>query len=332
MIGRALLVAALVAAAPSVARAFPVGEQFDADPVDGDGAGGIAFTGAPRFAGHTCAVCHTDTPGVIGVKLEADQTDLFDQGYTPGMTYHLRVVMAGEWAAKAFAAAGDACGDVTATPYVPCDDNGFAFETDDGNGPVGSYKPTDSRGTCTGAPMAGADVRVLGDGTAITHENLHHGRTAWDFCWTAPKAGTGPVTVWIAAVDGNAGDGTANFPNNTTGDDVFAGSVPLIEKGGMQPIPEGGGCSAGGAASLGAALLVLAAIALRRRARGLVLAAIVALTGCAHVHPQQREILAKRKMTFGPDPAEDELDLHMQEAREGSSGGYGSAGGGCGCN
>ena len=45
-----------------------------------------------------------------------------------------------------------------------------------------------------------------------------------------------------------------------------------------------------------------------------------------------RETLAKRNMKFAPDPAEDELDLHMQEAREGSSGGYGSSGGGCGCN
>jgi len=50
------------------------------------------------------------------------------------------------------------------------------------------------------------------------------------------------------------------------------------------------------------------------------------------VRPRQRETLAHRNMTFGPDPAEDELDLHMQESREGSSGGYGSSGGGCGCN
>jgi hypothetical protein len=35
---------------------------------------------------------------------------------------------------------------------------------------------------------------------------------------------------------------------------------------------------------------------------------------------------------FAPDSAEDELDLHMQQSREGSAGGYGSAGGGCGCN
>ena len=57
-----------------------------------------------------------------------------------------------------------------------------------------------------------------------------------------------------------------------------------------------------------------------------------ALTGCVPVKPYQREILALPIMTFQPDPHEDLLDLHMHEAREGSVGGYGSAGGGCGCN
>jgi hypothetical protein len=54
--------------------------------------------------------------------------------------------------------------------------------------------------------------------------------------------------------------------------------------------------------------------------------------GCVHVRPRERETLAKRAMKFSPDPAEDQLDLHMQEAREGSEGGYGTSGGGCGCN
>lgn len=60
---------------------------------------------------------------------------------------------------------------------------------------------------------------------------------------------------------------------------------------------------------------------------GLVLGA-----GCVRVRPYEREFLSKRTMTFQPDPHEDVLDLHMIEAREGAVGGYGSAGGGCGCN
>jgi hypothetical protein len=54
--------------------------------------------------------------------------------------------------------------------------------------------------------------------------------------------------------------------------------------------------------------------------------------GCVRVKPYERELLAKPTMTFQPDPYEDVLDLHMLEAREGAVGGYGSAGGGCGCN
>jgi hypothetical protein len=57
-----------------------------------------------------------------------------------------------------------------------------------------------------------------------------------------------------------------------------------------------------------------------------------AATGCAPVKPYQRELLSKKTMVFQPDPYEDVLDLHMLEAREGAVGGYGSAGGGCGCN
>ena len=66
----------------------------------------------------------------------------------------------------------------------------------------------------------------------------------------------------------------------------------------------------------------------------LALLVLVALApaGCARVKPYERELLAKPIMTFQPDPYEDVLDLHMLEAREGAAGGYGSAGGGCGCN
>jgi hypothetical protein len=59
---------------------------------------------------------------------------------------------------------------------------------------------------------------------------------------------------------------------------------------------------------------------------------IAGAAGCVPVKPYQRELLAKPFMAFHDDPDEETLDLHMLEAREGSTGGYGSAGGGCGCN
>jgi hypothetical protein len=64
----------------------------------------------------------------------------------------------------------------------------------------------------------------------------------------------------------------------------------------------------------------------------LLLILVAAAGGCVRVKPYERELLAKPTMTFQPDPHEDVLDNHMLEAREGAAGGYGSAGGGCGCN
>jgi len=64
----------------------------------------------------------------------------------------------------------------------------------------------------------------------------------------------------------------------------------------------------------------------------MVLGLAAAASGCARVKTYERELLAKPTMTFQPDPHEDVLDNHMLEAREGAAGGYGSAGGGCGCN
>ena len=64
----------------------------------------------------------------------------------------------------------------------------------------------------------------------------------------------------------------------------------------------------------------------------LLVLALACAAGCVRVKPYERELLAKPTMTFQPDPHEDVLDLHMLEAREGAVGGYGSAGGGCGCN
>ena len=71
---------------------------------------------------------------------------------------------------------------------------------------------------------------------------------------------------------------------------------------------------------------------MRSKSLLLLLLALVGVSGCVRVKPYERELLAKPTMTFQPDPHEDVLDLHMLEAREGAVGGYGSAGGGCGCN
>jgi uncharacterized protein (TIGR03382 family) len=334
-VNRAIAIAVVLVGAHT-ALAFPTGLQFDADPIQQDGAGGVAFDGAARWTSHTCAVCHTDPPHLIGIKLEADDPSLFTAGWKPMQQYHMRVLLVNEWAGLQYVANGDNCGTQT-TPYAACDNNGFALEMNDPGGkPVGAYAVVASGACVSGPPPLGTDARVLTDGTAVTHNGAHKAMTQWDFCWTAPTdASVGTITAFVAIVDGGGGDGTPAFPETTTGCDVAAGAVPIPALGGTPPPPQSGGCAAGGDGSIAIAVVVLAPLVLFARRRRRVLAAVVAIAalgGCKHVSPAQRETLAKRNMKFAPDPVEDQLDLHMQEAREGSSGGYGSSGGGCGCN
>lgn len=336
--GGAMVALGLALGLARTAAAFPTGEQFDGDALKSDGGGGIPFDGAPRWSAHTCATCHTDAPGQIGIELQADRADLFTTGWTAGTAYHLRVVLQNEHEGLAAAGLGDQCGgalDPTA-PYKRCDYNGYAIELDDDRGkPVGKLAPVVGT-ACAGSGTVPSDVDtyVLKDGTAAMHNGAHMAQTHWDLCWTAPAAGVGVITAYIATVDGNGGDGTANFPNDTVGDDVAAGAVPLAESGATVLTPQTGGCAAASDAGLGLALAILAFAALARghRRRLAIALALATAGGCVHVHPRERETLARRNMKFSPDTTEDELDLHMQEAREGSEGGYGTAGGGCGCN
>ena len=63
----------------------------------------------------------------------------------------------------------------------------------------------------------------------------------------------------------------------------------------------------------------------------LVAAAALSSVGCATVQPWQRGRLADPCMTFDPDGSRVAYMTHWQEAREGSSGGFGVQSGGCGC-
>jgi hypothetical protein len=64
----------------------------------------------------------------------------------------------------------------------------------------------------------------------------------------------------------------------------------------------------------------------------LCLLAASVLAACVTVKPQQRAILADPTMQFDGDPQAAGPIRHAYENREGSFGGEGVAGGGCGCN
>lgn len=56
------------------------------------------------------------------------------------------------------------------------------------------------------------------------------------------------------------------------------------------------------------------------------------MLSCSSVSPWERGILAKPEMAWEPDPLIGQLQDHVYFSKEGSSGGYGAGGGGCGCN
>jgi hypothetical protein len=60
--------------------------------------------------------------------------------------------------------------------------------------------------------------------------------------------------------------------------------------------------------------------------------ALVGASGCAMVRPYQRERLTDRIMSFKAEAKEDARLTKSFDAREGSTGGNGGAGGGCACN
>jgi hypothetical protein len=65
---------------------------------------------------------------------------------------------------------------------------------------------------------------------------------------------------------------------------------------------------------------------------GLSLGLALLSSGCAPVKPYQREYLSERVMDPAGERVEDKFRQHWQFSREGSEGGFGTAGGGCGCN
>jgi len=62
------------------------------------------------------------------------------------------------------------------------------------------------------------------------------------------------------------------------------------------------------------------------------LSAGIGLAGCAGVQPWEREYLADPIMQYDYNKEEKAVREHFISTREGSVGGFGVGGGGCGCN
>jgi hypothetical protein len=67
-------------------------------------------------------------------------------------------------------------------------------------------------------------------------------------------------------------------------------------------------------------------------ARLLILTCVATLAACTPVAAWERGNLARPEMALESDPLGSALDDHVYFSKEASSGGNGTAGGGCGCN
>lgn len=69
------------------------------------------------------------------------------------------------------------------------------------------------------------------------------------------------------------------------------------------------------------------------RALPLLLATVLlGASGCTHVKPWERGLLAREDMAWEPDPVEAQFRSHVYFSKEASLPGGSAGGGGCGCN
>ncbi len=206
------LVASLVLAGgvgASRAQAFHVASTFVAPPGAGGG-GGLFYVGSPRERGWTCETCHVDAPHRLRLTLDvAPGTILGDPtappapslletpAYVPGASYHFDVAMA-----------------------EPQAELGRAATRSNYNAIVASFLDASD---LTAGRISGiaADRFTVTDQAILASSSTQVGVTSWSFDWIAPPAGTGPVTLYLAVVDGNgAGSDATRTLTDPFGDDV----------------------------------------------------------------------------------------------------------------
>ena len=155
-------------------------------------------TGAPP--GDTCTACHAGTAnsGSGSIRLEFP-----DAAYTPGGTYRIRIRLA-DGAASRWGF------QITARQGSERTQRAGEFAVADSN--TTQFSPGSTPGEYVTHTPAGTFAGTSGSAT-------------WEVNWTAPPAGSGPVTFYAA---GNA----ANSNNVNSGDSIYTTSLTVNEGSG----------------------------------------------------------------------------------------------------
>lgn len=172
---RLLIVALLLVWGAQPALAFHESESFS-EAGHGDGS---FFTGSPRFKGYDCGICHTEAAGEISIDLKVNRPEFLEGRFSPNTGYSITVKLVGEHRGLESA-------------FNP---NTFFLEliTDDGEA-AGSFIPS------------GFPVITLDDSRLIGSEGTGEGETEWSFSWFSPRDPVGPVTLYLAMLDGDGAD------------------------------------------------------------------------------------------------------------------------------
>lgn len=146
-------------------------------------------TGAPGES--NCSACHGGTvnggPERVRIRVSADCTS-----YVPGQTYPVIVEFTESARSR----------------------HGFSLTTlNAANEPAGSVTVTQTDLT---------QSETSGERTYVTHTRSGTEQASWTFDWTAPPAGSGPVTFYAAA---NAADNNGS----SSGDNIYTISTTLTE-------------------------------------------------------------------------------------------------------
>lgn len=189
-----VLALAAVMGGASRASAFHTATLFTTSAGAG-GADYVFYTGSRRDHGWTCAACHVEGPGQLRVLLSADNGLLDGRAYVPDTTYQFTIAMREERL-------------------------GLGAARSNFNGMAAVFHDAEDRpaGSLVNVP---ADRYITLLGTTLLSSSTAVGVTSWSFGWVAPPAGTGPVTMYLAVVDGDgAGSGPTETLTDPFGDDV----------------------------------------------------------------------------------------------------------------